>query len=132
MKRAQRIVGSCVALAVLVWISGCGSAPVGPSHFSITVGPLSLAPTADDAAVCCCRVVGTAKNQNRVPVHATFTFTAYDADRQRPISKTLFSINDFGAGTERPIDAHGFIYPCNVIKDLATEVDVRGIAFPPL
>ena len=67
-----------------------------------------------------------------MPVQATLTITAFDADRVRPISKVLFFVNDFRPGTERPIDAHGFIFPCTIIKDLATEVDIRGMTSPPL
>lgn len=120
----------CLAVAVL--ISSCRGVPTGPSLANITVAPLSLQPTIGDPSLCCCRVVGSATNTNRIPVHATFKFTAFDGERQQPISSILFFIPDFRPGTERPIDAHGFIFPCNVIKELKTELEVKGLTFPPL
>ena len=132
MRSHRNILRSLAALTLAALVSSCNEVPTGPSLANISVGPLSLASTAGDNNVCCCRVVGTVKNLNQVPVSATFTFTAFDADRTRPISKVLFFINDFRAGTERPIDAHGFVYPCAIIKDLATELDVRGLTAPPL
>jgi hypothetical protein len=123
--------GIVVLIALLV-VAGCNENPVGPSLSNVSVGPLSLEPTAGDPAICCCRVRGTARNLNSVPVHATFKFTAFDGVRVQPISKILFFISDFRQGTERSIDAHGFLYPCTIIKDLKTELDVRGITLPPL
>ena len=131
MKRGHRALACLAAVTALAFQLSCRAAPTGPSLANVTVGALSLAPTAGDPAVCCCRVVGTARNENAVPVHATFKFTAFDADRIRPISKVIFFIGDFRSGTERPIDAHGFVFPCSIIKDLTTEVDVRGLVFPP-
>ena len=119
-------------LVALVGLSSCHGLPTGPSLANIVVGPLSLEPTVGDRALCCCRVVGTARNLNSVPVHATFKFTAFDGQNVQPISKILFFISDFRPGTDRPIDTHGFIYPCNNIKELKTELDIRGFAFPPL
>ena len=132
MTTAHRAVPSCLAVLALLALSNCAKAPTGPTLANITVGALSLAPTAGDTGLCCCRVVGTTRNQNTVPVMATFTFTAYDAERVRPISRVLFFVNDFRPGSERQIDAHGFLFPCNIIKDLATEVDIRGMTSPPL
>jgi hypothetical protein len=118
-----------VALAVL---TGCQGLPAGPTLANVTVSPLALQPTAGDPALCCCRVVGTTKNDNSVPVHATFKFSAFDGEHATPISRILFFVADFRPGAERPIDAHGFLYPCVVIKELKTELDVRGITLPPL
>jgi hypothetical protein len=131
MRIGRRALLGTVTLS-LVLLSSCRGLPTGPSLANIVVGPLSLAPTAGDRALCCCRVTGTARNENSVPVHATFTFTAFDAERVRPISKVLYFIGDFRPGAERPIDAHGFVFPCDIIKDLRTELDIRGLAFPPL
>lgn len=111
---------------------GCRGLPQGPSLANVTVSPLRLEPTLDDPALCCCRIVGSVRNDNTVPVHATFKFSAFDGERAQAISSILFFVPDLQPRTERPIDAHGFIFPCNVIKELKTELDIKGIAFPPL
>ena len=132
MRTVRASLTGIVALIAVSIVAGCNENPAGPSLANVTIGPLSLEPTAEDPAVCCCRVKGTAKNLNSVPVHATFKFTAFDGQRVQPISKILFFISDFRPGTERTIDAHGFLYPCTIIKELKTELDVRGITLPPL
>ena len=130
---ARRPVVLCVVfLATAVLISSCRGLPIGPSLSAINLGPLSLQPTINDNTLCCCRVTGTVRNANKVPVHATFKFPAFDGTRQRPISSILFFIPDFQPGTDRPIDAHGFIFPCNVIKEIRTELEIKGLTFPPL
>jgi hypothetical protein len=48
------------------------------------------------------------------------------------MARILYFVADFEPGTSRPIDAHGFIFPCSAVRQLKTEVDVKGIAFPPL
>jgi hypothetical protein len=132
------MIGHRPALRVLVLgvaivaLASCRGLPQGPSLADVTVSPLRLEPTIDDPSLCCCRIVGTARNDNRVPVHATFQFLAFDGERTEPISSILFFIPDFQPRTDRPIDAHGFIFPCNVIKELRTKLDIKGIAFPPL
>lgn len=118
--------------ALLTLAPGCRGLPQGPSLSNIAVSSLRLEPTLDDPALCCCRVVGSVRNENRVPVHATFKFSAFDGERTNAISSILFFVPDLQPGAERPIDAHGFVFPCTVIKELKTELDIKGIAFPPL
>lgn len=132
MRILRVLVIGIALLTAINTMAGCNDTPTGPSLANISVGPLALEPTAGDPAICCCRVKGTAKNMNSVPVHATFKFSAFDGERVQPISKILFFIADFRPATERTIDAHGFLYPCVIIKDLKTELDVRGITLPPL
>jgi hypothetical protein len=133
MKGRRPVISWLVLGAALVSITaGCRGLPQGPSLSNVTVSPLRLEPTLDDPALCCCRIVGSVRNDNRVPVHATFKFSAFDGERTEAISSILFFIPDFQPRTDRPIDAHGFIFPCNVIKELKTELDIKGIAFPPL
>ena len=120
---------ACIALAV---VAGCRGLPAGPTLSNVSVSPLSLLPTAGDPALCCCRVIGTTTNDNSVPIHATFKFSAFDGVNATPISRIIFFVGDFRPGAERPIDAHGFLFPCVVIKELRTELDVRGITLPPL
>ena len=133
MNPGGRFLVSVLALALLpLLLAGCNGLPTGPSLSNISVGPLSLEPTAGDPAICCCRVIGKARNLNTVPVHLTFKFSAFDGERATPISRILFFISDFRPGIERTIDAHGFLYPCTIIKELRTELDIRGITLPPL
>ena len=132
MNSARRFVAAAFVCSLLTLVGACNRLPTGPSLSNISVGPLSLEPTAGDPALCCCRVVGKARNLNTVPVHLTFKFSAFDGERASPISRTLFFISDFRPNTERTVDAHGFVYPCTIIKDLKTELDIRGITLPPL
>lgn len=132
MRIGRTAMTGIATLAGLALFWSCRGLPTGPSLSNIVVGPLSLQPTVGDPALCCCRVVGTVKNLNTVPVHATFKFSAFDGINASPISRILFFVSDFRPGVERQIDAHGFLYPCNIIKDLRTELGIRGIAVPPL
>ena len=133
MKGDRPVIGLFVlGVALLSFTAGCRGLPQGPSLSDVTVSPLRLEPTLADPALCCCRIVGSVRNNNRVPLHATFRFSAFDGERAEAISSILFFIPDFQPRSDRPIDAHGFIFPCNVIKELKTELDIKGIAFPPL
>ena len=109
----------------------CRGLPAGPSLSNVAVGSLTLQPTIGNPSLCCCRVVGSVANNNAVPVHATFKFDALDT-RGESMARILYFVADLQPGTERPIDAHGFIFPCSAINQLTTEVDVKGITFPPL
>ena len=98
MANRRRFGVSAVVLVLIVLLGGCNGLPTGPSLANISVGPLALEPTAGDPAVCCCRVTGKARNLNAVPVHATFKFSAFDGERQQPISRIVFFIGDFKVG----------------------------------
>ena len=56
---ALRAVPCCLAVLALIALSSCAKVPTGPTLANITVGALSLAPTASDNNICCCRVIGT-------------------------------------------------------------------------
>jgi len=119
-------------LGALVLAGACRGLPTGPSLSAVTVGALSLEPTIGNPAQCCCRVVGTVRNDNAVAVHATFKFSAIGDAPDDPLATILYFVSDLEPRSVRPIDAHGFIFPCSAIKQLETELDVKGIAFPPL
>lgn len=122
-----------IALLSVVAFAGaaCRGLPAGPSLSNVTVGTLTLQPTIGNPGLCCCRVVGTVANNNEVPVHATLKFDALD-DRGESMARILFFVADLEPRTTRSVDAHGFIFPCAAVKQLKTEVDVKGITFPPL
>lgn len=123
------VLAMTVALTSL-GISSCHGLPTGPSASAVVLSNLTLQSTTGNAALCCCRIAGTARNDNRIPVHATIKFSAFDASSSDAISTILFFIEDMDPGVTRPIDAPGFIFPCNAIKRLQTQVDVKGLAFP--
>lgn len=117
--------------AVALAIGACRGLPAGPSLSNVTVGALSLESTTGNPGLCCCRVVGRVSNSNEVAVHATLKFTALD-DRGESVATILHFVPDLEPGAARDIDAHGFIVPCQAINQLTTEVDVKGITFPPM
>lgn len=116
-------------LAVLASAS-CRGLPTGPSLADIALSYSTQATTAD-AGACCCRVVGNATNRNREPVHLTIKFTAMDAQDEE-ISRILYFVKDFQRGASHQIDAAGFVFPCSTISRVTAEVEVRGIAYPPM
>jgi hypothetical protein len=126
------VIAQLVCLAATALLVSCSGAPEGPSLSNIALRNVSLAPTAGNPALCCCRVVATAENRNSVPVHLTIKFSALDGTRSDPIATILHFVPDLEPGAQRQIDAAGFVFPCSVIKSVKTEVDVSGIAFPPL
>ena len=115
----------------LLGVAGCRGLPAGPSLSDVTLSNIALQSTTGNPALCCCRIVGAATNNNAVSVHVTLKFSAFDGVIADPISKILFYIPDIPPGASRQIDAPGFVYPCQIIKRLTTEVDMKGIAFPP-
>ena len=117
----------CVAAA---FSSSCRGIPTGPDLKNLTVNYSTQATTAD-AGACCCRVVGTATNQNTETVHVTIKFTAIDAQNAE-ISRTLYFIKDFQRGATHQIDAAGFVFPCSSIDRVTAEVEVRGITSPSM
>jgi hypothetical protein len=118
-------------LAVLASSWSCRGLPNGPSLSNVQVSALTLQPTIGDNSLCCCRVVGSVRNLNSVPVHLTFKFEAFDGERPGRISSILYFVDDLEPQAERQIDAHGLLYPCQVIKELKTDVRIKGLANPP-
>ena len=127
--RCLQLTVGFVALALA--IGACRGLPAGPSLSNVSVGSLTLESTTGNPGLCCCRVVGRVSNQNEVAVHATLKLTALD-NRGESIATILHFVPDLEPGASRDIDAHGFIVPCSAINQLSTEVDVKGIAFPPM
>lgn len=130
VKRLSRSWLGGIALAGLL-SAGCNATPVGPSLADVVVSSPATAPSGSNRALCCCRVVGTATNQNTVPVHVTLTYKAFDGLREDPLATLIYFIKDFQPGATHDIDASGFLYPCNAIQAVRMEVEVRGITFPP-
>jgi hypothetical protein len=112
--------------------AGCESPPVGPSLANVTVTGVGLRATVGDAALCCCRAIGTATNRNTVPVHVSVKFAGYDGRSAEPLSTIFYFIKDLQPGASHAIDAPGFVVPCSAITDVKVEVDVKGISYPPL
>lgn len=126
MRTTLRLVIILVGLAAT---SGCEGLPAGPSLADVVVTNLRTQPTIGDAALCCCHVVGTARNNNSVPLHATLKFAAIDAD-QREISRIVYFIENFQPGATHQIDAGGFLFECGRVRSLKYEVSVRGLTAP--
>ncbi len=120
------------ALIGAVALAGCRGLPTGPSLSAVSVNAIALKSTTGNVNLCCCRVTATLVNDNTVPVHVSLKFSAYDGTRSDPISTTFQFVPDLEPRTPRAIDVAGFIYPCAIIKDVRTEVDVKGITQPPL
>lgn len=120
-----------VLMALVLSAAACRGLPAGPSLSNVTVGALTLEPTIGNPGLCCCRVVGTVANNNEVSIHATLKIDALD-DRGESMARILFFVPDLEPRTSRAVDAHGFIFPCSAIRQLKTEVDVKGITYPPL
>jgi len=123
-----------MALAALA-IGACEAAPVGPSLGAVPVTNLGLKPSQGNPGICCCHVTGTARNDNSVTVHVTIKFSAFNVPNGDPLSTILYFIKDLQPGQTHQIEAPGFIFPCNQIpegiRNVRTEVEVRGVTCPP-
>jgi hypothetical protein len=122
-------------------VAACEDAPIGPSLGAVPVAVSALKPSQGNPGLCCCHVLGTARNDNSVPVHVTIKFSAFNVPRPPngpdpdPLSTILYFIKDLQPGQTHQIEAPGFIFPCNTIpegiKNVKTEVEVKGITYPP-
>jgi hypothetical protein len=97
--------------------------------------PLSmLEPTTDDSSQCCCVAVGRAQNLSTVAVHTTLKFEAYrrNADgTEEKIGAAVDFIKDLSPNEIRPVNAVGFLIPCDSIDSLSlVDVDKRGLWTP--
>ena len=124
----MRVLVLCV---VVPFMMSCSGAPTGPSLTKAVLRNVALKSTTGNTALCCCHVVGTAENDNAVPVHLTIEFSAFDS-HNNALETIVQFVADLEAGTTRPFDAPGFVFPCDSIASITTEVNVVGIAFPPL
>jgi hypothetical protein len=123
----MRVVMLCF---VVIFMVSC-STPTGPSLTKAVLRNVALKATTGNTALCCCHVVGTAENDNAVPVHLTIEFSAFDG-HNNALETIVQFVADLEAGTTQPFDAAGFVFPCDSIASITTQVNVVGIAFPPL
>jgi hypothetical protein len=113
-------------------LAGCQKLPTGPTLERIQLSGIQLQPTTTDDTLCCCHVKATTLNTNDVAVHLTIVFAAFDDVSTEPLQRIVHFVKDLQPNTPTPIEAPGFLLPCSAIKQLKTEVTVRGVAFPPL
>lgn len=119
-----------IILIGLAASSGCEGLPTGPSLANVAVSNLRTQPTIGDNNLCCCHVLGTARNNNAVALHATLKFAAIDANQQE-ISRVVYFIENFQPGASHQIDAGGFLFECARVRNIKYEVSVRGLTSPP-
>lgn len=119
-----------VILIGLAATSGCEGLPAGPSLADVVITNLRTQSTIGDNNLCCCHIVGTARNNNAVPLHATLKFALVDAGQQE-ISRVVYFIENFQPGASHQIDAGGFLFECARARSIRYEVSVRGLASPP-
>jgi hypothetical protein len=130
-KRVMRAALAVGSAALLVGsLDSCDKTPVGPSLGAATLSGIALRSTIGDPTVCCCHVVGTAKNNNSVAVDLTITFAAFDGKNPAPLATIEYFIKNLQPGASQAIDASGFLLPCSVINNVKSEVTASGIAFP--
>jgi hypothetical protein len=129
MRKQLPYAGAAMACLATLWLAGCHG-PVGPSLDNVTFQNVALQPTAQNSALCCCHVVGSVTNGNSVGVHVTVKFVAYDGQRSDPLSSLIHFLPDLRSGETRTIDAPSFLLPCDLIKDLKKEVEVKGLTSP--
>jgi hypothetical protein len=140
MMRVGRLLGAALLGVSALAVSACEDAPVGPSLGAVPVTNLGLKPSQGNPGLCCCHVTGVARNDNSVSVHVTIKFSAFNAAPApgrdaEPLSTILYFIKDLQPGQTHQIEAPGFIFPCNQIpegiRNVKTEVEVKGITYPP-
>lgn len=120
-------------LAVLASGVACQGTPTGPSLANMAVSGLTWQPTMaieGAADVCCCHLRGQTTNRNSVAVHATLTVRTYKQQQELPA--VVFIMKDIPPGGVRPFDIAGFVVPCGEITGWNYELEVKGIAYPPL
>jgi hypothetical protein len=141
MRVLSRLLGASAFVALgALGFTACEDAPVGPSLGAVPVTNLGLLPSQGNPGLCCCHVTGQARNDNSVPVHVTIKFSAFNAPPApgrdaEPLSTILYFIKDLQPGQTHQIEAPGFIFPCSQIpegvRNVKTEVEVKGITYPP-
>jgi hypothetical protein len=125
------LVPGFIAFAGLAFTTSCTQPPLGPSLSNVTLDGISLQPTAGNASLCCCRVVGGATNHNTVAVHVTLKFAAFNDTDKNALGTLLYFIQDLEPNQRAPIDASGFLFSCTQATHLKTEIDVNGLVSPP-
>lgn len=124
-----------LGLVLVVWmpLAACQGTPTGPSLSNMLISSLNWQPTMTVSAadtVCCCHLSGQATNRNAVPVHATLTVRTYKNQTELPA--IVYIMKDIPAGGVRPFEIAGFVVPCAEITGWNYELEVKGIAYPPL
>ena len=127
MRELSRLVGASAFIGLTaIGIAACEDSPVGPSLSAVPVSNLALKPSQANPGLCCCHVTGQ--------------FSAFNAPPgpnapAEPLSTILYFIKDLQPGQTHQIEAPGFIFPCNQIpegiRNVKTEVEVKGITYPP-
>ena len=112
-------------------MASCSHVDTGPSLYNAVLRNVTLSSTTGNPALCCCHVVGTAENDNTVPVHLTIMVAAFDS-HNNSLETILQFVPDLQPGASTPFDAAGFVIPCNSISSIRTQVNVSGVAYPPL
>jgi hypothetical protein len=119
-----------IILGALAAATGCEGLPAGPSLNDVVISNLRTQSTIGDNNLCCCHVLGTARNNNGVALHATLKFAVLDAN-QEEISRVIYFIENFQPGASHQIEAGGFIFECARVRSIKYEVSVRGLTSPP-
>src|SRR5689334_11076568 len=95
----RRVMGVAAFVGVsALAFAACEDAPVGPSLGAVPVAVTGLKPSQGNPGLCCCHVVGSARNDNSVPVHVTIKFSAFNVARPPngpdpdPLSTILYFI----------------------------------------
>ena len=125
-------IARALMLGLLITVmASCSGLPQGPSLSNAVLRNVSLESTTGNPALCCCHVVGTAENDNTVPVHLTILVAAFDS-HNNSLETILHFVPDLQPGASTPFDAPGFVIPCSSISSIRTQVNVSGVAYPPL
>ena len=130
----RRVLSRVLLLGAVLGASGCENLATGPSLSDVVISldGSGKSPTITGSPnLCCCHVAGKATNRTTVPLYITIAFKSFGLD-DKEISTILYFMPDVSPGATQPIDAPGFIVPCDAIKRFTFEVKVRGLTDPPL
>lgn len=135
MKHAARLmVGAALALSGSLTLA-CQSGVTGPS-LSAVIETLALAPTVNapqSQNICCCHVVGTARNTSGITIHIQMQFPARAANGDTGTAVVL--LNDVLPGALRSFEAPGLFAPCSsfAVAQVRADAIVRPIGLwePP-
>lgn len=134
MSRHLPFTRTLLCVLISVFLTTCGF-DEGPS-LQVDVRDTVLVPTAGDAALCCCRVVGIIENLSTVPVHVTLQFKAYGTGEnetsEEEVGTAVVFLERLEPAEQRQVDAPGLLLPCsNIERFELVDVDIRGVWFPP-
>jgi hypothetical protein len=121
---------AALLLTLLLLTMSCSSPPLGPTLRDVIIDNVTLQSTAGDASLCCCRAVTTAINQNAVTVDVTLKFSAYSGNDPIPLGTVVYFIDRMPPQGRQRVEASGFLFSCERITDVKSEIDVRGLDSP--